>query len=113
MKHALRATQVLVLVMTAGRVAAQERALGGGIGYGGPLGAAVMGELVYGLRVDVQEDEEQVKARAGLLVQLHAGTGGGNLSLGVGARAGVHSDDFKGSVAAGLKIGRASCRERV
>ncbi len=36
MKHALRATQVLVLVMTAGRVAAQERALGGGAGYGGP-----------------------------------------------------------------------------
>jgi hypothetical protein len=44
-----------------------------------------MGELLYGLRVDVHEDEEQVNGRAGLLVQLHAGTGGGKLSLGVGA----------------------------
>ena len=45
--------------------------------------------------------------RSGLLVQLHAGTGGGKLSLGVGARAGVASDDFKGSVAAGLKLSLA------
>jgi len=97
----------MALAAPAAVATAQERALSGGAGYGGPLGAAVMGELLYGLRVDVHEHEERVKARAGLLVQLHAGTGGGKLSLGVGARALVHSDDFKGSIAAGLKLSLA------
>ena len=107
MRHVRRVAFLMALAAPAAVATAQERALSGGAGYGGPLGAAVMGELLYGLRVDVHEDEEQVKGRAGLLVQLHAGTGGGKLSLGVGARAGVASDDFKGSVAAGLKLSLA------
>ena len=107
MKHARWVAVLMALAAPAGVATAQERALSGGAGYGGPLGAAVMGELLYGLKVDVPEDEERVKGRAGLLVQLHAGTGGGKLSLGVGARAGVDSDDFKGSVAAGLKLSLA------
>jgi len=108
MKHARWVAVLMVLAAPAGVATAQEqRALTGGAGYGGPLGAAVMGELIYGLKVNVHEDDEQVKARAGLLLQLHAGTGGGKVSLGVGARAGVHSDDFKGSVAAGLKLSLA------
>jgi hypothetical protein len=108
MKDARWVAVLMVLAAPAGVATAQEqRALTGGAGYGGPLGAAVMGELIYGLKVNVHEDDEQVKARAGLLLQLHAGTGGGKVSLGVGARAGVRSDDFKGSVAAGLKLSLA------
>jgi len=107
MRHVRRAALLLALAAPARVATAQERALGGGASYGGPLGAAVMGELLYGLKVDVHEDKEQVKARAGLLVQLHAGAGGGKVSLGVGARAGLHSDDFRGSAAAGLKLSLA------
>jgi hypothetical protein len=107
MKNARWVAFLMALAAPAAVATAQERALIGGAGYGGPLGAAVMGELLYGLKVDVHEDEERVKGRAGLLVQLHAGTGGGKLSLGVGARAGVDSDDFQGSVAAGLKLSLA------
>jgi hypothetical protein len=69
--------------------------------------AAVTGELIYGPRADVREDGERVRGRAGLLVQVHAGSGGGKLSLGVGGRARVESEDFKGTVAAGLKLSLA------
>jgi hypothetical protein len=39
-----------------------------------------------------------------VLFQLHAGSGGGKLSLGLGARARLDSDDLKGAVSAGLKV---------
>jgi hypothetical protein len=81
--------------------------LGAGAGYGGPLGAAASLELLYGLRADVRDDEERVKARAGVILQLHAGSGGGKVSLGVGAGARVRSDDFKGTFGAGLKLSLA------
>jgi hypothetical protein len=72
-------------------------------GYGAPLGGSAGLELLYGLRADVQEGSERVKGLAGLLLQLHAGTGGGKLSLGAGASGSVRSDDFKGTAFAGLK----------
>lgn len=107
MKYGRPAAFLLVIAVPAGMAAAQDRALAGGVGYGGPLGAAVTGELLHGLRVDVSEEGERVRGRAGLLVQLHAGSGGGKLSVGVGGRAGVESDDFTGAVAAGLKLSLA------
>jgi hypothetical protein len=107
MKHVRRTVLVLVWVMQAGIAGAQERALAGGAGFGGPLGAAVTGELIYGLGADVRDEGERVSGVAGLLVQVHAGSGGGKLSLGVGGRARVHSEDFKGPLAAGLKLSLA------
>lgn len=98
---------MLVMAMPARMAVGQDRALAGGIGYGGPLGAAVTGELLHGLRVDVSEEGERVGGRAGLLVQVHAGSGGGKLSVGVGGRAGIESDDFTGAFAAALKLSLA------
>jgi hypothetical protein len=63
--------------------------------------------LIYGARADIREDGERVRARAGLLVQAQAGSGGGKVSLGVGGRARVESEDFKGALAAGLKLSLA------
>lgn len=109
MKHVQRAIPVLILTLVAGAVAAEERALtgGGGAGFGGPLGAAVSGELLYGLRADVREDGERVRGAAGLLMQVQAGSGGGKLSLGVGGRARLEMEDFKGPLAGGLKLSLA------
>lgn len=107
MKHVRRAGLVLVLVLPAAIAGAQERALAGGAGFGGPLGATVTGELVYGPGADVRDDGERVRGVAGLLVQVQAGSGGGKLSLGVGGRARIDSEDFKGPLAAGLKLSLA------
>ena len=81
--------------------------LGMGAGYGSPLGASATAELMYGLGADVREESDRVKALAGLLMQLHAGTTGGKLSLGVGARAHARSEDFNGSATAALKLSLA------
>jgi hypothetical protein len=78
-----------------------------GIGYGGPLGGAASIELLHGLGADVKEDSERVKGIAGALLQLHAGTDGGKVSLGVGARAHIRTEDFKGTAAAALKLSLA------
>lgn len=107
MKQIRRASLGLILTLVAGAAAAQEGALAGGAAFGGPLGAAVSGELIYGARADIREDGERVRARAGLLVQAQAGSGGGKVSLGVGGRARVESEDFKGALAAGLKLSLA------
>jgi hypothetical protein len=72
-------------------------------GYGAPLGATAGIDLVHGLGADVQDDGQTVKAVAGVVVQLQAGTGGGKLSLGAGARAHVDADDFNGPAFAALK----------
>jgi hypothetical protein len=95
----------LLLVMALPRAArAQDGPLAAGVGWGGPLGAALTGEYIYGLRADIDDDGEHVKGRAGLLFQLHAGSGGGKLSVGAGARGRVETDDFKGVAAAALKL---------
>jgi hypothetical protein len=107
MKHFHWAAALVLLGLAAGTAAAQDQALAGGIGYGGPLGAAVTGELIYGFTADVTQDEDRVRGRAGLLVQVHAGSGGGKLSVGAGGRARVESEDFDGRVGAGLKVSLA------
>ncbi len=88
----------------------------GGIGFGGPLGAAASLRLLHGLGADVTDEGQRVKAVCalpaphcanGFLLQADVGTGGGKLSLGVGARARVEDDDFRGTVGAGLKVSLA------
>lgn len=120
MKHAKRAGLVVLLAAAAGVASAQDRPrqaetvsvslkarLGAGAGYEAPLGASVGGELLYGLGARVREDGERVDALAGVLLQAQAGRGGGKLSLGGGARARIHADDFKGTLGAGLKLSLA------
>ena len=86
---------------------------GAGVGISGPLGAAVRVSLFHGLGADVRDDTTRVKAVCavpipqcahGFLVQADAGTGGGKLSLGVGAHAQVHDDSFKGTAGVALRL---------
>ena len=79
----------------------------GGVFFGGPLGASAAGELLYGLRVDVREDDGRVRAFAGLALSAQAGTGGGKIGLGLAGRARVDDEDFHGGVGAGLKVSLA------
>jgi hypothetical protein len=115
-----RAPVALVVVLSALAVAREAPAdeevtisprtrLGLEAGYGGPLGLAATGELCHGLGVDVRDGHDRVRALVGLLGQVHAGTAGGKLSLGIGARARVREegDDFTGSAAAALKLSLA------
>jgi hypothetical protein len=83
-----------------------------GIGFAGPVGAAASLRLLHGLGADVREEDGRVKAVCalplphcanGFLLQADAGTGGGKVSLGVGARARVEEEDFRGTVGVGLK----------
>jgi hypothetical protein len=83
-----------------------------GIGFGGPIGAAGSVRVLHGLGADVREGEDRVKAvcalpiphcAQGFLLQADAGSGGGKLSLGVGARARVDDEDFHGTVGVGLR----------
>ena len=84
-----------------------------GIGFGGPIGAAASLRLMHGLGADVQHEDGRVKAvcavpiphcAEGFTVQADAGSGGGKLSLGVGARAHVEDEGFRGTVGAGLRL---------
>jgi hypothetical protein len=84
-----------------------------GVGFGGPLGASATLGLLHGLGADVAEDSERVKAVCaapiphcahGFLLQADAGSGGGKLSLGLGARARVESEDFHGAVGADIRL---------
>jgi hypothetical protein len=83
-----------------------------GIGFGGPIGAAASFRVLHGLGADVREEDGRVKAvcalpiphcAQGFLFQAEAGSGGGKLSLGVGARASVEEPDFRGTVGVGLR----------
>jgi hypothetical protein len=107
MKTVRLAALALVVSLPGGLALAQPSALAGGVGFGGPLGASAMGELLYGMKADIDDDGNRVLGVAGLLVQVQAGTGGGKLSLGVGGDARIRSDDFKGVAAAGLKLSLA------
>jgi hypothetical protein len=88
----------------------------GGAGFGGPLGFQASFGLLRGLGADVRDDDGRVKAvcavpiphcAGGFLLQADAGSGGGKLSLGVGARARVDEEDFHGAVAAAFKVSAA------
>jgi hypothetical protein len=74
-----------------------------GASFGAPLGATATIGLLHGLGADVTDESDRIRAIAGVLLQLHAGTGGGKLSLGVGASASGRSEDVKGSASAALK----------
>jgi hypothetical protein len=83
-----------------------------GIGFGGPIGAAASFRVLHGLAADVREGDDRVKAvcavpiphcAQGFLFQADAGSGGGKLSLGIGARAHVDEEDFHGTVGVGLR----------
>lgn len=83
-----------------------------GIGFGGPIGLAAGVQVLHGLGADVREGEDRVKAvcavpiphcAQGFLFQAAAGSGGGKLSLGIGARARVDEEDFHGTVGVGLR----------
>jgi hypothetical protein len=87
-----------------------------GIGLSGPLGVAASVQLLHGLAADVHESDGRVNAvcavpiahcAQGFLVEAQAGSGGGKLSLGVGARARVDEDDFHGTVGASLRASLA------
>jgi hypothetical protein len=83
-----------------------------GIGFGGPIGAAASFRILHGLGADVRDDDGRVKVLCalpiphcaqGFLFQADAGSGGGKLSLGLGARARVDEEDFHGTVGVGLR----------
>jgi hypothetical protein len=89
---------------------------GVGIGFFGPLGAAGRVSLYHGLGADVRDEETRVKAVCalpiphcahGFLIQADAGTGGGKLSLGVGAYAKVHEESFKGTAGVAFRVALA------
>jgi hypothetical protein len=87
-----------------------------GIGFAGPIGAGASLQLLHGLGADVKDDGTQVKAvcalpiarcAQGFLLRADAGTGGGKLSLGLGAWAKVRDEDFKGTAGAALRLALA------
>jgi hypothetical protein len=94
----------------------KQSRLTAGIGFGGPLGAMGSVRLLHGLGADVRDGEGRVRAvcavpiphcAQGFTLQADAGSGGGKVSLGVGARARVEELDFRGTVGAGLRLSLA------
>jgi hypothetical protein len=90
--------------------------LGAGIGFSGPLGAAASLRILHGLGADVRDGSTKVNAvcaipmphcAQGFLIQADAGSGGGKLSLGVGARAHVDEESFRGTAGVALRLALA------
>jgi hypothetical protein len=90
--------------------------VGAGIGFSGPIGAAGSLRILHGLGADVRDDGTRVKAvcaiplphcAQGFLLQADAGSGGGKLSLGVGARARVDDEGFHGTAGVALRLALA------
>jgi len=84
-----------------------------GIGFWGPIGAGASLRLLHGLGADVKDDGTRVKAvcavpmphcAQGFLLQADAGSGGGKLSLGVGVRAHVQDEGFRGTAGVALRL---------
>jgi hypothetical protein len=89
---------------------------GAGIGFLGPLGAAARLRILYGLGADVRDGSTKVNAvcalpishcAKGFLLQADAGSGGGKLSLGVGAHARVDDESFRGTAGVALRLALA------
>ena len=87
-----------------------------GLGFSGPLGAGVSLRVLHGLGADIRDGGDRVEAvcalpiphcARGFTVDASAGTGGGKLSLGIGARARVNEEDFRGTVGVGLRVALA------
>jgi hypothetical protein len=94
----------------------REAHVAGRVGFEGPLGGAATFRLLHGLGADVRDEDGRVKAVCaaplalcahGFELDVAAGTGGGKLSLGLGARARVDEDDFHGTLGATLKASLA------
>jgi hypothetical protein len=90
--------------------------VGAGIGFYGPLGAAGSLRILHGLGADVRDESTRVKAvcaipmphcAQGFLLQADAGSGGGKLSLGLGARARVDDEGFHGTAGVALRLALA------
>lgn len=90
--------------------------LGAGMGFSGPLGAAASLRVLHGLGADVRDASTRVKAvcaipmphcAQGFLIQADAGSGGGKLSLGVGARAQLDEQSFRGTAGIALRLALA------
>jgi hypothetical protein len=87
--------------------------VGAGIGFSGPLGAVASVRMLHGLGADVRDGSTQVKAvcavpmphcAQGFLLQADAGSGGGKLSLGLGAWAKIDEESFRGTAGAALRL---------
>ena len=87
--------------------------VGVGIGFSGPIGAAASLRILHGLGADVRDGSTTVKAvcavpmphcAQGFLLQADAGSGGGKLSLGVGAWAKVDEESFRGTAGVALRL---------
>ena len=87
-----------------------------GIGFSGPIGGTASLQLLHGLGADIEDDGTRVEAvcaipmphcAQGYLLRADVGSGGGKLSLGLGAQAKVHEEDFKGTVGAALRLALA------
>jgi hypothetical protein len=87
-----------------------------GIGFSGPIGGTASLQLLHGLGADIEDDGARVEAvcavpmphcAQGYLLRADVGSGGGKLSLGLGALAKVHEEDFKGTVGAALRLALA------
>jgi hypothetical protein len=84
-----------------------------GISFSGPLGAGASLRLLHGLGADVKDDGTRVKAvcavpmphcAQGFLLQADAGSGGGKLSVGLGVRAHVEDEGFRGTAGVALRL---------
>src|SRR6185295_11533331 len=87
-----------------------------GLGFSGPLGALGSVQILHGVGADIRDDGTRVKAvcavpmphcAQGFLLRADAGSGGGKLSLGLGAWAKVDTDDFKGTMGTALRLALA------
>ncbi|HXY38054.1 MAG TPA: hypothetical protein VEQ10_00200 [Vicinamibacteria bacterium] len=81
--------------------------------FGGPLGATAGVDLLVGLGADVRDEKDRVKAVCaaplalcahGFLIHAAAGSGGGRLGIGIGARASVDSEGFHGGAGVALRL---------
>lgn len=90
--------------------------VGAGIGFSGPLGAAASVRILHGLGADVRDGSTRVNAvcaipmphcAQGFLLQADAGSGGGKLSLGLGAWAKIDEKSFRGTAGVALRLALA------
>jgi len=84
-----------------------------GLGFSGPLGLMGSVQILHGLDADIRDRDTRVKAvcaipmphcARGFLLRADAGSGGGRLSLGLGAWAKVDADGFKGTAGTALRV---------
>ena len=87
-----------------------------GLGFSGPLGAMGSLQILHGVGADIKDDGTRVKAvcaipvphcARGFLLRVDAGSGGGRLSVGLGAWAKVDTDGFKGTAGMALRLALA------